>query len=386
MKLARGLLLWWLLAGPALGEAVRVMTFNVGDVRASDLQDAEHPRLRALGAIIRTIRPDILLLNEIATDPSRPEAVGERFVAEFLARPQADGLPGLRYRVFAAPSNTGVHAGLDLDRDGQADAGAAGRAFAWDCWGYGEFPGHYGMALLVLEPLAIDRDRARTFRTLRWADMPGAMLPAREPGSDEGWYTPEALAGLPLSSKSHWDVPVRLVSGAEVHVLASHPTPPVFDGPEDRNGRRNHDEIRLWGEYLSGAAWIVDDAGNVAPFPPQAHGVIVGDLNADPIDGDSLNNPVGRWLLAHPRLAPDVRPRSATPIPGLDPTDTSRFRLRVDYVLPTAGLRVLGSGVWRSSADNPPGVTHIPALPPAFPSDHFPVWVDLDVPDPAPAR
>ena len=52
-----------------------------------------------------------------------------------------------------------------------------------------------------------------------------------------------------LSSKSHWDVPIRI--GREtVHFLVSHPTPPVFDGPEDRNGTRNHDEIRFWADYV----------------------------------------------------------------------------------------------------------------------------------------
>ena len=44
----------------------------------------------------------------------------------------------------------------------------------------------------------------------------------------------------------------RSTSAAQtVHVLASHPTPPTFDGAEDRNGRRNHDEIRFWADYVS---------------------------------------------------------------------------------------------------------------------------------------
>ncbi len=54
---------------------------------------------------------------------------------------------------------------------------------------------------------------------------------------------------LRLSSKSHWDIPLQ-IGGAIVHVLTAHPTPPVFDGPEDRNGCRNHDEIRLWSDYI----------------------------------------------------------------------------------------------------------------------------------------
>ena len=77
------------------------------------------------------------------------------------------------------------------------------------------------------------------------------------------WYTDAELAVLPLSSKSHWDIPIR-IGNRTVHFLASHPTPPVFDGDEDRNGRRNFDEIRLWADYVNGgdaAGYIYDDHG-----------------------------------------------------------------------------------------------------------------------------
>ena len=71
----------------------------------------------------------------------------------------------------------------------------------------------------------------------------------RPPRRPRDWYSPEVLRSLRLSSKSHWDLPVR-IGRRTVHVLASHPTPPTFDGPEDRNGTRNHDEIRFWAEYV----------------------------------------------------------------------------------------------------------------------------------------
>ncbi len=388
MRAARAILALCIASGAASAERIRVATFNLRDVRASDLADGEHPRLRALAAVIQTIRPDVLFLNEIATDPARPDANAARFAEAFLAVSQGEGLEPIRCSAFAAPSNTGVHSGHDLDRDGQADPGADARRYGGDCLGYGEFPGQYGMALLVREPLRIDRARVRTFREFKWQDMPGALLPTRSPETSEPWYPREALRVLPLSSKSHWDVPVALPGGAVLHALCAHPTPPVFDGPEDRNGRRNHDEIRFWGEYLSGASWIVDDAGSGEPLPRDAHAVILGDLNADPADGDSLNSPISNLLLAHPRVrrAEGVpAPESRTPIVRLDPTDTSRFRLRVDYVLPTSSIPVLACAVWRSPADNPPGVVSAPALPAEFPSDHFPVWADLDVPDLAPA-
>src|SRR3546814_8760084 len=88
-----------------------------------------------------------------------------------------------------------------------------------------------------------------------------------------------------------------------VHFLISHPTPPVFDGAENRNGLRNHDEIRLWAEYLSGAAidWLYDDSGRRGGLAPDAAFVLAGDLTADPVDGDGYQHPV-RLLLDHPRI------------------------------------------------------------------------------------
>ena len=85
--------------------------------------------------------------------------------------------------------------------------------------------------------------------------MPGALLPD-DPSTPEpaDWYSPDELDVFRLSSKSHWDVPVRLPDGRILHLLASHPTPPVFDGSEDRNGRRNHDEIRFWADYVTPGA------------------------------------------------------------------------------------------------------------------------------------
>ena len=86
----------------------------------------------------------------------------------------------------------------------------------------------------------------RTFQNFRWQDMPGSLLPT-------DFYDEQEQAILRLSSKSHWDVPIQVERNRTVHFLVSHPTPPTFDGPEDRNGRRNHDEIRFWADTLHAA-------------------------------------------------------------------------------------------------------------------------------------
>ena len=151
--------------------------------------------------------------------------------------------------------NTGVASGVDLNHNGMSTDNGG------DTFGFGLYPGQYGMLLLSRYP--IQRDTIRTFQHFLWQDMPNGLLSSvkAEDGSD--WYSPEAQAVFRLSSKSHWDVPITL-HNQTVHILASHPTPPVFDGPENRNGKRNHDEIRFWTDYISAgkvADYVYDDKG-----------------------------------------------------------------------------------------------------------------------------
>lgn len=377
-------------------EVLRIMTYNIEDVRTADLRNPDHPRLQKAAAYIQRLRPDILLINEMTYDmpgaPGVPEGAeagqnGRRFVEDFLAAAQADSLEPIRYQPFMAPVNTGLASGHDLNNDGRVvtdypepqpmpASGApprqtpAERAYGNDAWGFGVFPGQYGMALFVRDGLQILRDSVRTFRLFEWADMPDALKPTR-PESGEPWYSDAEWDKMRLSSKSHWDVPVRLPDGRTLHVLASHPTPPSFDGPEDRNGRRNHDEIRLWADYLSGGAYIHDDSTRNGGLAEGALFVIMGDQNADPDEGDAYQNPI-QMLLGRERVQGDLTPvaDSATQAayPDLDPDDTAEWGLRVDYVLPSEGLTVKRSGVWRPVGADTAGVAV---------SDHFPVWIDI---------
>jgi hypothetical protein len=244
--------------------------------------------------------------------------------------------------------------------------------------------------------LRIDTAAVRTFRKLLWRDMPGALLPdnVATPAPND-WYSPEMLAVLPLSSKSHWDVPVVVNEKFTLHLLASHPTPPAFDGPEDRNGRRNHDEIRLWSDYLAPrrAGYIRDDAGHAGGFAGNAF-VILGDQNSDPVDGGSMHGAM-EALLHDARVDSSFVPRSAGAVEAselqgganashrgdprfdtADFNDRSAGNLRVDYLLPSKGLRVCGGGVfWPRQSD--PGAKLVWGDSPPPSSDHRLVWIDL---------
>ncbi len=386
---------------------LRIATFNASLNReqpgalAADLRAGTNGQARQIAAILQKVRPDVVLLNEFDYD-ARGESL-DLFRRHYLEVAQEGQAPLQLRHGFAPPVNTGVlpgGVGHDFNRDGQSanaplPPGASARernAHGGDCFGFGVFPGQYGFAILSRFP--IQTNGLRTFQNLLWKDLPGSALPddpsTPEPGD---WYPPADLAVFRLSSKNHVDAPVEIAPGVIVHLLASHPTPPVFDGPEDRNGRRNHDEIRFWADYVAGLGWMQDDDGKRGGLAGQARFFLLGDLNADPLDGDSFQSPA-RLLLDHPRISGGPTPSSLGSVEasrlqaannlrqkGNPAFDTGDFadrgnapgNLRIDYVLPSkAGFRVIDSGVfWPEKSD--PASRWVEA------SDHRLVWVDVVV-------
>jgi hypothetical protein len=373
---------------------VRIATFNASLNRTAtgelidDLSSPDNAQAATVAEIIQRVRPDLLLINEFDFDPDGTAA--ELFQQNYLSVPHNGAVPIEYPYHFVAPSNTGIPSGFDLNNDGSIGGPD-------DALGFGFFPGQFGMAVYSMHPIVLDD--VRTFQTFLWADMPAALLPddpaTAEPGD---WFSAAELGAVRLSSKSHWDLPID-IDGRIVHFLVSHPTPPVFDGPEDRNGRRNHDEIRFWADYVRpgrASAYIYDDAGQRGGLAPGARFVIAGDQNADPIDGDSVPG-AAQLLLDHPRVNTSVTPSSDGAVAAAarqgganlthrgDPAfDTADFadstpgNLRVDYVLPSRPLRIVGAGVFWPTADDP-----LFRLVGDFPfpsSDHRLTWIDVTVP------
>ena len=383
---------------PVVSRELRVASFNTSLNRAAegelvtDLSTANDVQAVAVAEIIQRTRPDVVLLNEFDFDADG-EAV-DLFRTNYLEVSQ-NGAEPIEYPYwYSAPVNTGVSSGFDLDRDGTV--GGPGDAF-----GLGEFPGQYGM--VILSRYRIVTDEVRTFQNLLWADMPDARLPD-DPATPApaDWYSAEELAVLPLSSTTHWDVPID-IDGEVVHVLALDPTPPMFDGDEDRNGLRNADEIRFWADYLDvqAASWIVDDAGVTGGLDPDAEFVIVGDLGVDPVDGGSVEGAIQQLLDLE--VVQDPLPSSAGAAeaaeqqaaanathegdPALDTADfaddPAPGNLRTDYVLPSDGFDVVDSGVfWPSSDDE---LADLVSTDPIASSDHRLVWADLIVGEEPPA-
>ena len=370
---------------PSFGyaETIRVATYNIQDVRTHDLLLDHQPRLEKIAAIVTSLEADVILLNEIAYDkpeypyvPKSQKVSGlnaDRFVAKYLS--QNPTTPA--FKTISLESNTGIPSGYDLDNSGIAVATlpvpindstlkytSEQRAYGNDSHGFGIFPGQYSMALLVAPDFEILKENIRTYRLFKWSNLPNVRPPIKPDGSP--WYSAQAWAHIRLPSKTLADIPVRTPSGTIIHFIVSHPTPPGFDGAEQRNRIRNRDEIRLLRAFMDNETWLVDDRGKKGGLKSGAHAVILGDLNADPANGPSLKNAITH-LLASPTLAPDIPPISDVTINGLDPWDTSGFGLRVDYVLPTKRLAIAKSAIWRPTQGDKI----------QSPSDHFPVWADI---------
>ncbi len=397
---------------------LRIATFNIAmglqedGQLGQDLANGQDSRLQYVAEILQRVRPDIIVLNEFDYDPHYDAA--DLFNEHYLAI-SWNGQPAIQYPYsYRGPVNTGVDSGLDLDGSGTTGE-------PQDAWGYGNFPGQYGM--LVLSRFPIRQETARTFQYFPWSAMPFAQRPINPDGSS--YYPDDIWRQLRLSSKSHWDLLIN-VNGRDLHFLVHHPTPPVFDGPEDRNGKRNHDENRFWIGYLIGEDrdYIVDDKGGTGGLDRSAAFIIAGDLNADPMDGDSIHsglnedthnlkmnakvnedthnlnedthngNPVNGaigQLLAFPLINASCTPlstggREASVIqgginrqhkgnPAADTSDFSDERtgnLRLDYVLPSRNIAVRACGVfWPAKGEDGHHLVDV--------SDHRLVWLDISL-------
>jgi hypothetical protein len=374
-------------------DIVRFATFNASLNReepgqlVSDLSTPANEQAQDVAEIIQRSRPDVLLLNEF--DYVEGGEAVHLFRENYLQVAHHGAKPIDYPYFFVAPSNTGIPSGHDLDNNGSVGGGN-------DAFGFGEFPGQYGMVVLSRYP--IDYAAVRTFQKFLWADMPGAHLPD-DPATAQpaDWYSAGELEVVRLSSKSHWDVPIE-IGRRTVHFLVSHPTPPVFDGPEDRNGLRNFDEIGFWADYVGSRArssYIYDDSGEYGGLKPGSRFVIAGDQNSDPLDGDSVPG-AAQQLLEHPRVNDKSTPASAGAVEAselqgganqthrsdprfdtADFADTTPGNLRADYVLPSKQLRITDSVVFWPVQSAP--LFRLTGEYPFPTSDHRLVWVDVRV-------
>lgn len=326
-----------------------------------DIRKGEDPQITAVAEVIAGAQADIIFLTGIDYDAGGVTlgALADRISEAGWDYPHR----------FALRPNTGMPTGFDLDGDGRNHR--AGDAQSWAL-----YSGQGGVALLSRWP--VDQSGLRDFSTLLWRDLPEARLPRRADGAP--YFAEPVLDVLRLATTAHWHVPIQMPNGTQVTLLTFKAGPPVFDGPEDRNGLRNADEIRFWQLLLD---------GHFGPAPTGAW-ALLGTANVDPVDGEGHHGAITA-LLTDPRLQ-DPQPRSiggtvaANPSqngdPGLDTVDwweedNGPGNLRVDYILPAAELVVQDSGViWSDPETDPDAATRE-----ATASRHRLIWVDLALPE-----
>lgn len=368
----------------ASSQSARFATFTTGLTRpgagelVQELSGSDNARARASAEILQTARPDVVLLGGFDNEPG--SAAVELFYQNYL-RVGQNGKDPLDYPyVYSPSSNAGVPSGFDLDNDAGIDGPG-------DALGPGAFRGQDAMVLFSRYP--IQTDAVRTFRNFLWKDMPGARHDSATT-QDGDWYSADELAVLPLSSTSHWDVPV-VVAGRTVHVLASHPGAPVAGGSAIQRARTG-DEIRFWSDYVRGASYGYDDDGAPGGLKQGERFVVLGDQNIDPLDGGaaatSINQLLDSSLVQDPLPSSEGAVEAAALQGGANAThradprfdtvdleDQGAGNLRADYVLPSRTLRVSSSGVFWPRAGLPgselTGILPFPA------SEHRLVYADV---------
>jgi len=369
-------------------DLVRFALFNIWEMSTEKLTDVDssgvgqNDQLKAAAEIIQIIHPDVLVLNEIDHDIDALLAGNGlslnalRFNNAYLNQ----GENPLSYPfVYVAPCNTGFLTGKDLDNNGKVatEADRGSRDHGGDCYGYGVYPGQYSMAILSRYPL--QNKNTHTFQKFLWKDLPDNLIPTE-------WYSADEIDIFRLSSKSHWDIPVK-IGNKIVHLLASHPTPPVFDGVEDRNGRRNYDEIRMWVHYINNDSVMVDDSGIRGGLAENESFIVVGDLNAAP-QGDKLESGQRAidQLLKHARIndCGDLLVSKGA-LDGHKPGPPKYIErrtagwdgrgLRIDHLLPSKDLKPVSGGVyWPDATVDAEGAAMAKKA-----SDHRLIWLEFDL-------
>jgi endonuclease/exonuclease/phosphatase family metal-dependent hydrolase len=312
-----------LLAWPAAAEPVRLATFhtelsrNGPGLLLRDILKGDPP-VQAVAQVIAGAAPDVILLQGIDYDRGLQSAIALR------GRILGQGLDLPHLSAFAP--NTGVPTGFDLNGDGRTHGPE-------DAHGFGDFAGQGGMVLMSRYPLRLVRD----FSGELWSDQ------ADLEEIKAAWG--DAADHLRLTSVGHWQVEVA-APGGPLNLVAFHATPPVFDGPEDRNGLRNAHQLAAITRHIAGL---------------ERSFVVLGNANNDPDKGEGRKRAI-KALLGHPKIQ--------DPLHGQPTVDWRKLGLgwmRVDYALPSAGLEVMAAGryMW---------------APAAQASRHRLVWVDVELP------
>ncbi|MRI31782.1 succinyl-CoA synthetase subunit alpha [Endozoicomonas sp. OPT23] len=381
------------------------------------IQEAKNiVQIQNVAEIIQRTRPDILVMAEFNNKGtgSNNDAL-TNFRDNYLSLTQNSDVGSFSYtHIKNVSTNTGLLSPFDLDNKGGTPA------LPGDGWGFGFYHGQYAFAVASNYSFT----DYKSFQTFKWLAMPGAENPVidlcngpeRIPeGKNCGdpWYSDSAWEQFRVSSKNHIDLAIEVPAQGsstlkKIHMLVSHPTPPVFDESARRNYKRNSAEIKFWDDYIKAKDYFAPDPKGTNGSTTDEKGglkqgdyfVVAGDLNADPYEGDGDRQTI-LGLLENPQVNTAVTTGSLIPTSkgaqeylsssvckrncqrNNGDTITSTSGLRLDHVIPSANLTVMRSGVfWPATGEPGRDLVDDPKLGQGkgVSSDHRLVWVDLYIP------
>ena len=359
------------------GNTVRFATFNAslnrarrGPAASPTCRRPTTPRPATVAEIIQRVRPDVLLINEFDFDA---DGTALRLFQQQLPvrrRTTAPRRSATRYR-FIAPSNTGIPSGFDLNNYGTSIGGPGRRLRLRRLPG----PVRHGRLLAATRstPTTSGPSSTSSGRTCRARCCPTTRPPRRRPTGTPPRSWPSSRC-RPRATGT-----CRSRSAARPSTSWSA-TPPrrCSTVPRTATARRNHDEIRLWADYVTpgaerlhlrrrrqarrararGAAFVIAGRPELRParrrqhprLDPAAAGQPAGQHHRHPDQRRGRSEQAeaaGRGRTSPTESDPRVRHRRLRrqlPGPG---------NLRADYVLPSSDLRIRNSGIFWPTVDDP---------------------------------
>lgn len=322
-------------------EKVRIAQFNLREMTTYKLMTQTDVQANAAAEIIARFSPDILSINELQFDiqgipsASSPGAPSNTSWGGFNV-PGAENPKRLGDRVHAAGGPSYENLFQSVGNSGFYWQGSTLGLDWYILRGWGEFPGRFNTAILSRFPILVDQ--VRVIADFAWEDLPDNKIALMK--TETGIDVPP---GFPLFEKALNIVPVQL-GDVVLHLVLLHPVAPAFD---PINTYRNYDELHALRLFLDG------QLPGVEPLPADAKFVIIGDLNADPEEGDSIGGAI-QQILSHPDVTNVFPAGSGTKgkggkynsyLSGCGRDDGStvtdpgaKYQMQLDYVLPSKNL------------------------------------------------
>jgi len=270
-----GLLLFLSLNSCSTNVSLTVAHYNIKELSTKKILDKNDQQVISAIKVLKTIKADILSLNEIQYDIKNTPTQGLPGGGKNIKRLESRGKifsPGDWYD-FLFPSNTGERARKMKNGDYAQVPNHKGRGLA-DPYNFGLFPHQYSMGLMSKYPVISHV----FFKKLKWRDV----FPNREIKEFLDNSGQKIKDDIELFDKGFADVVLKIGS-REVHVILLHTTPAYHFGNEKTpNYARNADQLKFLEWYLTGETrGEINQNLGILPLEKNDFFIALGDWNLD---------------------------------------------------------------------------------------------------------